>query len=200
MATLKEKWDEFVSRAFSGDEAKAQAFAVDVTKKEQDAAAAGVAFKEGDAPAADVPAAVEQALEADKADGDGEGEDAGGDMPFVGDMTMDELVGALAPALAKAIGAAMAPTQAELTETKAALDATQKELSALKGVTVKETGDVAALAARVQTLEGDAPRGAYVPSRDNPAKKKEDLGIRQPAPKSEIDAVVDLMFANTTAA
>lgn len=213
MATLKEKWSEFVAGAFKGDEAKAQAFAANVAQKEQAASVAGVAFKQAteaalikagftkkeDAPVvppiatvkADAPTetVTEPTTEAAADSPDG--------APLVGDMTLADLVNALAPAIANAIAAAVQPTQNELDTTVAALDATQKELAALKGAKAKEASAVTALDTRIKALEGDAPTGTHIPSRDNPAKTKEQLGVKPLPPKNEIDTLTEFFFAPT---
>jgi hypothetical protein len=59
-----------------------------------------------------------------------------------------------------------------LSETKAALETTQKELAEMRAVKTKEAetlaGAVNAINTRVAELEGDAPRGAYRASAANP--------------------------------
>lgn len=215
MASLKEKFDEFTKLFFEGDPGAAKEFAGQVAQKDFDAEATGQAFKQ--MPAGTIandsqpgfahthtlpptPATVKEDMppvdpaatpETDSAEAGSDG------MPLVGDMTLSDLVSALAPAIANAIAAAVQPTQNELDATKAALDTTQKELATLKGATTKEASDVAALAGRVKALEGDAPSGVHIPSRDNPAKTKEDMGIKPKPQPNDIDAVVDLLFANT---
>lgn len=203
MATLKEKWGEFVG-LFGGDESKAKEFAGQVATKDFAADAAGVAFKETVLPVHThpIPVAPIATVKADTPPMDTPSADAPTDAPpdsapLVGDMTLADLVNALAPAIANAIAAAVQPTQNELDTTVAALDTAQKELAALKGLTTKEAGTVAALTNRVQALEGNAPTGAHIPSRDNPAKTKEQLGVMPLPPKNEIDTLTEFFFKPT---
>lgn len=215
MASLKEKWDTFKNDLFGGDEAKAKEFAGQVAQKDFTAEAAGQAFKQVAEPPADPAAHTNQitstqsgaatTIAATKEDMptetvdepvDEAATDSTDSSPLVGDMTLAQLVTELAPAIANAIAAAVAPTQNELTATKAALETTQKELATLKGATTKEAGDVAALTTRVKALEGDAPSGVHIPSRDNPAKTKEDLGNKPKPQPNEMDAVAELLFRN----
>lgn len=203
MASLKEKWTAFKDDLFGGDEAKAREFAGQVAQKDFDAEAVGQAFKQNavlvepvatkDSTPPTDPASI-AAADAAAADTTEVGSDG---MPLVGDMTLSDLVAALAPAIASAIGAAVAPTQAALDTTAAALDATQKELATLKGATTKEASAVTNLTTRIKALEGDAPTGVHIPSRDNPATTKEVLGVKPKPQPNDIDAVVELMFANT---
>ena len=230
MATTKEKIQALADRFFGGDAAKAEAVVADVTAKDKEIEASGVAFKgDGDAPAtttvgADVTATMVAAgvpttvgapvtatvtvkadgaasvtLDEVKADGEGvevEVEAEGEDMSFVGDMTIDELVTALAPALAAAIGEAMKPAMAELDATKGALAEAQKELSALKGVATKEAGVIASLDQRVKELEGDAPgqRGYRATTDAATVRTKEETGINAPQTEDEVTKLVSFML------
>jgi hypothetical protein len=208
MATMQEKMKALADKFFGGDMAQAEQVVADVTAKDKEVAASGVAFKgEGDAPAAEAApaieavkdaaaeavtpaAAVEAKAEETKAEVEIEAEADGEDMTFVGDMTIDELVGALAPALAQAMASAMAPVTAEL-------DAAKKELTALRGVATKEAGALVAIDARVKELEGDAPgqRAGYRASQDaSNAKTKEQVGVAAPQTEDELAKLVGFML------
>lgn len=213
MASLKEKWDAFV--ALFGSEEKARVYAAQTDEARKELESAGVAFKsteatatdatateaKKDAPVADTADAVNTADVAsveEKADAPADGTEGtdgadggdGGDTPdttFVGDMTIEELTAALAPAIAQAMASAMQPAMAELDSTKAALVATQKELTELKTAKTKEATDTAGkltdIDKRVKELEGDAPTRGYRPTGD-PATIKEMTTV---APQAEDD-------------
>lgn len=220
MATMKEKMQVLADKFFGGDAAKAEQVVAEVTATDKSIEASGVAFKEDaattDAAAAtatttatepvtasvvtvkaDEAAVAQEAPAEVKADGEeAEAEDA---LAFVGDMTIDELVGALAPALAEALSKAMAPVTAELDAAKGALTEAQKELSALKGVATKEASAIAALDGRVKELEGDAPsqRGYRATGDAATIRTKEQLaeaGIAGPQKEDELTALVNFMF------
>ncbi len=176
MATIQEKVKALADKFFSGDEAKAGAIIAAVSATDKEIAESGVAFKQDAettpaettakadetpaseaAPVAEAEAAPEREA---KVDDTPEDESAG----FIGDMTPDEFVSMLAPAIAEALAAAMAPTMSELSATKGALETAQKELAALQTTKAKEAsetaGALAGIDARVKELEGDSPTGA----------------------------------------
>ena len=202
MASLKEKWIEFV-QLFNGDEAKAKEFAAQSAETQKEIEAKGVAFKEGDA------AADASTTEA-KAEGiEPEAEAAAeGDSVFVGDM----LAGEFASLLTKSISEALTPmltAQAELGKRVEAAETATKEMrevdkathdavtSVLKGfVTTKEEADksMAALDARVKELEGDAPgqRAGYRASADvNTITQKQ---MKQVQPPDELAKMAAFLF------
>lgn len=204
MATTKEKIQALADRFFGGDAAKAEAVVADVTAKDKEIEASGVAFKgDGDAPTettkAEGEVKVEAMAEEVKADGEGvevEVEAEGEDMSFVGDMTIDELVAALAPVLDAAIAKAKNSAMAELDATKDALAETQKELSTLKGVATKEAGVIASLDQRVKELEGDAPgqRGYRATTDAATIRTKEEMGVNAPQTEDEVTQLVTFML------
>lgn len=208
MASIQEKVKSLADKFFGGDLVKAQSVISEVTATDKELEARGVTFKEKetlsateakkDAPVADAADAVNTADVAsveEKADAPADGTDGadggdGGDTPdttFVGDMTIEELTAALAPAIAQAMASAMQPAMAELDSTKAALVATQKELTELKTAKTKEATDTAGkltdIDKRVKELEGDAPTRGYRPTGD-PATIKEMTTV---APQAEDD-------------
>lgn len=170
MATLKEKWGGFV-KLFNGDANAAKEFAAEVTNKSAELEAGGVAFKEGDAPAATVEAKAEGDMPAAEAETE--------DIPeTVGDMTIDEVAAAIvaSPAFIDSIAGMMSKGLEPIADTVAKALAAQTETATKEADDVKALKETAAaLELRLKSLEGDAPAGTpgFVASTDSSTVSKE---------------------------
>jgi hypothetical protein len=189
MATLKEKWGQFVSTVFSGDEGKAKEFVAGAEETAKAIEGAGVAFKEEKAAGAPVMVAAPMP--------DGETEDEG---VMLEDATVAELE------------AMLASKKAEM-ETKAACEPKVKEGDEV--VTTKRggtsgPGERAAMFANLRDAGnydegelGSAGRGAASDSpRGSRVKRTAQGKVRKPK-KKELDegggeADIDITIADLT--
>ena len=206
MASLKEKWAEFVT-LFNGDEAKAKEFAAQSAETQKEIEAQGVAFKEGEAASEAAETKAEGVATTPEAGAD-EGEADGG--VFVGDMLAEEFAALLTKSITDAI-APVLTAQAELGKRVEAAEVATKEMrevdkatheavtSVLSGfVKTKEATDasMAALDARVKELEGDAPqagqRAGYRASTDSATITQKQM--KQAQPPDELAKMAAFLF------
>jgi len=173
MANLTDKMKEFAQKFFNGDMDAATKYAADLTQKDKEIEAAGVAFKaEGETAAATEAEATPETTTEAKADGDAPEAEAEG--VFVGDMLADEFAALLSKTITDSL-APMLTMQAEMGKRVDAAEVATKEardVAAKAGqllVTQKQTSDasIAQIDARVKELEGDAPGAkGYRPTQD----------------------------------
>lgn len=179
MASLKEKWGQFVETVFGGDEAKAKAFAANTESTQKAIEQAGVQFKEKgvkaegedeeDKPESEMPEGMPEG-EPPKEDDEEEEEDKGKskeakpDAPvLVSNLTAEEFTTLIAGVVTKETGA-QATAQAAKT----------KEL----------TDAIAALTARIEALEGGTSK-AFRASKEG----KPPLTVKQPGESAQEKAL-----------
>lgn len=208
MANLSQKMKEFADKFFGGDMTQAQKYAEDLTQKDKEIEAQGVAFKEGEAAS---EAATETKAEgvAPEAEAAAEGD---ADAVFVGDMLADEFASLLTKSIAEAL-APMLTAQAELGKRVEAAETATKEMrevdkatheavtSVLSGfVKTKEATDasMAAIDARVKELEGDAPQAGqgkgYRASTDAATITQKQM--KQPQAPDDLAKMAAFLFGN----
>jgi hypothetical protein len=179
MTKIQDKVKAFASIAGDGAANTLAGFLNAAETVDKQAEGAGLKHKEGETAQPEgtvegetlTPAAIESKAEGDTAEGEMPAEEVteeGDEDPalMVGDMTPQELAGALAEPLAQAMAAALAPMMKAFEDQSAVVKGLSEKLESV-------SKEAKAAQAKVKELEGDAPTG-YRASQDTETVSKED--------------------------